>query len=200
MKRRRYMILAMAAIVMLLFLAIWLMLPGRLTQSHIAVGFTTASGHFPEPGRVFADEIVVIWVTNTGRCTITLDEPHVLLHCPDGREIIDSGSSWNQEHYGMDLVPGAAAWLTAGFDRHDSPSVEKLKFVFDYHRDPGPLMRTINQVACFLRLGKAGAAFRRHYESPWFDNPRNGAKRGQGQPAGPVTNRTSTAAVPSRSP
>jgi hypothetical protein len=194
--RSRYKTMASAALLVLLLLAIWLVTPSRAAQHRIGVGFTTASGHFPEPARLVAHQIFVLWVTNTGRSAISLDLPYVLFEDAAGRLVRDNGDSWNEEAYGATLSPGSAAWLASGFDRDDGN--RKLKFVFDYHWDGGPLLGGIIKAAGFLHLRMLDGAFHRHYESLWFANPQGGSNGKQ--PIRSETNATSAAAAPRRSP
>jgi hypothetical protein len=188
--RSRYKILAGAALVVLLLLAIWSAFPGRPVRSRMSVGFTTASGHFPEPSQFFADEIVVLWVTNTGPATLYLDDGYVRFENAAGRLVRDYGPSWHQEsnssHSG-NVLPGNAAWLASGFDRDNGK--RRLQFVFAYHWDASPMIKGISKAVGQLpvnrlpqrtynwlrRNGMVDGGVHRDYESHWIANPKGGA-------------------------
>ncbi len=173
--------LVAAALVVLFLFAMWLAFRRGATQRTVSVGFTTTNGHFPEPVLVVGDQIITAWVTNTGRSAITLNEPYVLFENAAGGLVRDQGASWNQKGYSADLPPGTAAWLANGFDRDR----KRLRFIFEYHRDGGPLLRIISKVVGMLPLrqlpqraydwlhrnGIVDGIVYGHYESSWIANP-----------------------------
>jgi hypothetical protein len=177
---RRKKIAVGVVIVALLLIGIWLALPGPRGPSGISVGFTTVRGHFPEPGILYADQIIVLWVTNTGNSTVTLNNPFTQFENPDGRLIMDMNTSWNQKGFSVTLSPGSSASLATGFESDR----RKLKFAFDYHRDAGPVRRAISKALGWLPLkrlpmrtqnwlhrnGMVDGAMHGHYEGAWVTN------------------------------
>jgi len=85
-----------ALLLAILLLAVWLGFQGGAKQRRLSVGFTTAHGHFPESALLFADQIIVACVTNTGRSALTLENPYVQFENAVDRLVNDSGGSWNQ--------------------------------------------------------------------------------------------------------
>lgn len=180
---RRFKMLLSAVLIALLLFAIWLGLHSGVPQPNVSVGFTAAHGHFPEPPVYFADQIIIAWVTNTGRSAITLGEAYVQFENAAGRLVRDEGPSWHPR--GSDLPPGTAAWLVNGFDRDR----RTLRFIFEYHRDGGPLRKGISKAAGVLPLkrlprrtydwlgrnGMLDGLLHGHYEGPWIANPEGGA-------------------------
>lgn len=176
--RRRYQIAIGTALVALLLLAMWLTFHSRAARRGLSVDFTTAYGHFGEPPLVVGEQIIVAWVTNTGNCAITVDDPYVQFENTAGRLVRDQGSSWNQKGYSADLSPGSVAWLANGFD----PDRKRLKFVFEYHRNGGPFLKVISKAAHVLPLtrlrprtydwlrrnGIVDGTVYGHYEGPWI--------------------------------
>lgn len=205
---RHYKIAVAAAVIALLLIAIWLTFRRGATPPVLTVAFTTVHTHFPEPALVVGDQIIVAWVTNTTRLAITLDMPYAQFETADGRLVLDQGSSWNQQGYSASLAPGSASCLAYGFD----PDRQRLKLAFDYHRNGGPLGRTISKVAGILPLkrlpvriydwlrrnGMVDGALHGHYEGPWIANPQSGVKGGQTLSSG--TNPTAAAAPSPRPP
>ena len=208
MRPRHYKISLILALIPLVLLALWIAYHSSRTQPRIGVAFSTAHGHFPEPARVVGDQLIILWVTNTGRSAMTLEEPYVQFENAAGRLVRDQGSSWNQQGYSADLSPGNVAWLAGGFDT----DTKRLRFVFEYRRDGGALLKAISKAIGALPLkrlpkrtydrlcrnGWVDGIVYGHYEGPGIANPQGGANRGQ--PCGPETNRTSAAAAPRRSP
>jgi len=206
--RLRYKVVVSAVLIALLLFAMWLAFHSGVPRHNVSVAFTTAHGHFPEPAQVVADQIIVAWVTNTGRSAIALDEPCVQFENAAGRLVRDDGSSWNQKGYFADLSPGSAAWLANGF----GSDTKRLKFVFDYHRRGGPLLRAISNAARVLPLarlprrtydwlrqnGIVDGFLHHHYEGPWIANPEGGANGRQ--LSGSEANRTPPDAASQRSP
>jgi hypothetical protein len=196
--RRRYKIAASAALVALVLGAIWLMRHVGAARHGLSVAFTTTRGHFPEPAKVVADQIAVMWVTNTGRSPIKLDMPCVQFENAAGRLVRDQGSSWNQKGYSADLPPGSVAWLANGLD----PDRKRSKFVFEYSRSGGSSLKAVSTALSVLPLkrlprptydwlrqnGMVDGIVQGHYESPWIVNPQGGVN--PGQPSGLETNRT----------
>jgi hypothetical protein len=206
--RRVHRIVLSAGLIALLLLLVWLLFNLGPRRRDLSMGLTTAQGHFPEPGLVYDDQLVVLWVTNTGRLAVTLDEPYSQSEYAAGRLVTDFGSSWNQEGYCADLKPGSAAWLAYGFDQH----ARLLRVCFDYHRDGGPLLAMTSKVAGILplkrlpqgiydwlrRKGIVDGRVHNHYESQWVANPQ-GRANGR-QPIRSDTNQASTAAASRPSP
>src|SRR5690348_5567595 len=104
--RRRPKIVISAIFVFLVLLGVWIFFSATHGKGDIGVGYTIVRGHFPEPGRIYADRIFVVWVTNTGHSTIGLGLPKYQYLIPDGRVVTDMGSSWNLMSYGTTLSPG----------------------------------------------------------------------------------------------
>jgi hypothetical protein len=196
--RRRFKIIVGVALVALLLLALLLTFHDGTAQHSINVGFTSAHGHFPEPGLIYGDQSTVAWVTNAGHFAVTLDTPCVLFENTAGRLIRDQGPSWNQEGYNANLSPRSAAWLANDLNQDR----KRMKFVFEYHRDGGPLLRGISKAVAVLpaarfpqgsydwlrRNGFVDGAVHGHYESRWFTNA--------SQPLRPETNPTPAVAGP----
>ena len=206
MHRRRRIIVG---IVLVAFLSVlWLFIRANAPQRTLTISFTTAKGHFPEPPLVVANLIAVAWVTNTGRFSLTLDEPYVQFENAAGQLVRDHGSSWNQQSYSADLPPGSAAWLANGFDADR----RRQRFVFEFHRNGGPLVRVLSKAVGLLpvrqlpastydwlhRNGMIDGVRYGHYESIWIANPHGGAS-GQ-QPSSSEADRTSATAGSGHSP
>ncbi len=206
--RCRTKLVATFALTAIMLLAVWFAHRREAQRPRIAVGFATASGHFPEPALLVAPEIVVLWVTNAGTFPLTLDDPTVQFENVAGRLVTDNGPSWNGEARGADLASDAAAWLASGFDSDR----QQLKFIFDYHAALGPMRTRITRVLFSLPLEPlrnatykllrrslmSGEGAHAHYESGWIVNPQ-GRASGR-QPFSSDTNRTSAAAASRRSP
>jgi hypothetical protein len=194
--RFRYKVVVSAALIALLLFAMWLGLHRGVPQHNVSVGVTTSH------------ESTVAWVTNTGRSAITLADHYVQFENAAGQLVRDLGPSWNQEGYSTDLSPGTAAWLATGFDQ----DTRRLKFVFEYHRNGGPMLSVISKAVSVLPLrrlpprpydwlhrhGIVDGAVYGHYESSWIANPQGGANGRQ--PVRSETNQTPAVAAPRRSP
>ncbi len=205
---RRYKIAVSAALIALLLFSMWLGFHSGMPQHNVSVALTMAHDQFPQPFPVVADQVTVAWVTNTGRLAITLEAPYVQFENVAGRLVRDHGSSWNQEGYSAELSPGRTAWLANGFDKDR----KRLKFVFEYHRNGGPLLSVISEVVSVVPLrrlphwaydwlhrnGIVDGNVYGHYESCWIANPQ-GAANGS-QPIRSETNPASGAAGSRRSP
>ncbi len=206
--RRRIRLLLGAALVALLLCAILLLLHTSSARRGLSVGFTTARGHFPEPGLIYDDHIRITWVTNTGHFTLTLENPRVQYENEQGRLVLDMGGSWDQKGYQIVLPPRGVTWHATGF----GPDRKRLRFMFDFHRSGGPLLKAISKVVGLLppkripqrvydwlhRNGLADGNVYGHYETAWFVPPHEG-----GNPAQPPhleTNRSSAATATGRSP
>ncbi len=178
--RCRFSRIMTAALLGLLALAVWLVLHGHPAQRGLSVGYTTARGHFPEPGLAFAEHLVVAWVTNTGGSMVSLDLPSIQEELSTGQFVTDQGPSWNQKGNFPELVPGGSAWLASGFDG----GTKRLKFGFYYHRNGSVALKIISRALGLLPLkwlpprtydwlhrnGMIDGAVHDHFESPWFAN------------------------------
>lgn len=206
MRRRHKILLGVAFIALLLFVW-WIASIAGPRRQGLSFGLSTARGHFPEPGLIYADHIVVTWVTNTGRFAATLFAPSAQIERAGGTIVTDLGSSWNQQGYELHLPAGSAAWVAHAFN-----GARRLRACFDYQRGGGPLLAIASKAASILplrrlpqqtynwlyRKGIVDGSVHGRYEGPWMANPQ-GAATGR-QPVESETNRTSAAAASRRSP
>jgi hypothetical protein len=176
----RHKILTRAAVGAAIFVLVVVLVAfvGSKSSRGISPGFTTTNGHF---GVLYANQIVVLWATNTAHSTVTLrGREYVEFVNAAGHIIKDMSPSWNQEGSDPSLPPGGVAWLATGFDTDRN----KLRFVFETHGNPNTLLISLSKVVGALPLARlpdaASEWLRRnglvdgivyaHYESPWFTN------------------------------
>jgi hypothetical protein len=185
--RRRYKILASAAVIAVLLFAMWLALHNRIAQHSLGIGFTSSP--------VVAEQPTILWVTNTGRSAVTLDQGYVRFEDAAGRRVRDLlGPSWNgQTGHSPVVLPGKSAWLSSGYPVRDAT---RFKFVFDYHWNGSPLVRLISKGTgvfplkalpsrtydWLLQNGLVDGMLRGHYESPLVVKPQGTGSASQPTP------------------
>jgi hypothetical protein len=181
--RHRYKVAISATLIALLLALVWLLFRGSAPHRSLSFGQTTTHDHFPDRGLIYADQIAVTWVTNTGRSRVTLEAPYSQFE-REGRLVQDRGSSWAQAGPSADLPPGKAMWLAYGFG-----DAKRLRICFEYRLNGGPWLRAISKAAGVLPLKKlpqriydwllqngiVDGFLRRNYEGPWIANPQGGA-------------------------
>jgi hypothetical protein len=83
MRRHRKILLGVSFTVLLLVL-LWLGSNAGPRRQGLSFGLTTVRGHFPEPGAVYADHLIVTWVTNTSLFAATLFAPSAQIELASG--------------------------------------------------------------------------------------------------------------------